>query len=263
MSCGHSRETLIDAAVAGALDGADREALRLALESCPDCRALYDTAARAIAAFEGRPGLLPEAAVARTRAALLDAVAPAEAEVIPLRRRHLPWREIAVGLAIAAAVILLLRIEQPPTPEPAEPELTARGMGRSIEGFRLFCIDASSGEPQVRATAGAGDRGARCAVTDRLQFTYSADPRGDRFLNLFAIAPDGEVIWYWPREEAVPVQPNVDQPLPGSYDLRVRHAPGRYRVFAVFSDRPLNRAEARGALSGGAHRVFSTHLELR
>lgn len=264
MSCGPDWAARIELVLTSRFDADEWSAVRAHLRACAECRATYDEAADAVAVLEGRPGGLASPARAHLREAILDATAgPApRAEV-----RRGPWRRwwlIGSGAAAAAAVLLVfnLRSPEPLDSPPPRPAFTARGADAGDSGgFRLFCIDVSGDEPRVRASTSGGGTPVRCRLDDRLQFTYTLEAT-THYLSLFAIAADGEVIWYWPREEPRPLAPGTDRPLPGSFELSVAHRAGRYTVYGVPSAAPLEREEALRAMRSESHPVQSAVLEL-
>lgn len=276
MICSTHWESEIREAVADEVDAARRLALRAHLAVCAGCKRAYDAACDAVAALEGNPGGLPEAVTAGLGAGLFSqleaegALAPATAPVpapaaeseparvlaFPARRRLFAGLATA-GLLAAGLMVALLR----PAATPAEtpPEFAPRGGVGADLGFSLFCIGVDGAAARIESTAIAGTgHAAHCRLNDRIQFTYSLQSSNARptptSLALFALGPQGRISWYWPRADGVlALEAGARQaPLPGSFDLSVRHAPGRWRVFGVFGTHPLSRASLEAHLGQGS-----------
>jgi hypothetical protein len=268
MICSTHWEGEIREAVTDELEAPRRRALRAHLAACAGCRTAYDSSSDAVAALERNPGGLPEAV---TQGLAVDLFAQLEAEgalapsadrppapvlAFPARRRLFAGLA-AAGLLAAGLVITLAR----PATAPAEarPEFAPRGGAGADVGFSLFCIGVDGAAARIESTAIAGTgHAARCRLNDRIQFTYSLQSSTDRptptSLALFAQGPQGQIAWYWPRADgALALEAGARQaPLPGSFDLSVRHAPGRWRVFGVFGARPLSRASLEAHLGQGS-----------
>lgn len=243
-----------------------RAALGAHLKGCDACRARYDREAEAVAALEGRAGIPGEAARGAILANVLDALeaegalAPARpATVLPFPRGRVIGALIAVGALAAGLAVVLTRPEPVAAPEPAALaplEFEPRGAAEAHQGFGLYCIGVGGGAPRIESSATSGtNQVARCHLSDRLQFTYSLEPAAGRgaALALFATGPDGRVAWYWPQgESGASLQaPARQAPLPGSFDLAVRHVPGRWRVYGVFGERLPDRATIEARLGQG------------
>ena len=245
--------------------------LRAHVAECASCRASYDTACAAVAALEGNPGGLPEAVmdglapVLFARLEAEGALAPAS----PVRRLSAPrifWGAVAAVGAVAAGLFVGLggpggeasetRSGQVP---PAASEFAARGGAQHDVGFGMFCIGLDGETARIESSATSGSsRAAQCRLTDRVQFTYSLHASAARpapsSLALFAVGPQGELAWYWPRGDGgLRLESEVRQaPLPGSFELSVRHTVGRWRVFGVFATTPLTRESIEARLGRGS-----------
>lgn len=241
-----------DAQIADCLtDGVSPRAwrtLRAHMASCAACRRTYDRDVAALAMLEGRPDGAPGAIVDQLQSELIRRLdEKTSTPRFGARLLAFPGHRAAVGavLALAAALILFVFVPENTTPSAVSPSaLVARGGEVSVEGFRLFCIDARAADPAIRATAISGERPVQCQLTDRLHFTYSTDTTSARHLTLFAIGEEGGLVWYWPQPGvAFEIEAaTLDAPLPGSFALAVDHGVGRYRVYGVFGDQPLTRA---------------------
>jgi hypothetical protein len=264
----------IRAAVTEGVGPVRAAALRAHRHECPACAAAYDEATVAVDALEGHADGLPESVRADLGASLFDQLAaegaldespaPTTAEVRPFVRPGAPrttrpgrrtlWAGLGAALAAGLALTLLpggtpdeVPLAPPGEPGTGVPEFSPRGGARAGLGFGLYCVRVDTGTPRIESAASSGDaRPARCALDDRLQFTYSVDaghPRPPTALSLVGVGPEGEVAWYWPRAEGAPplTVPARQEALPGSFELAVRHRPGRWRVYGIFGHRPVPR----------------------
>lgn len=274
MICSTLWETEIRDAVADDVEAPRRLALRAHLATCAGCKHAYDAACDAVAALERNPGGLPEAVTSGLAVGLFaqleaeGALAPAAATVAdaePTPARVLaftPRGRLFAGLATAgllAAGLMVALLRPAATPAETPPEFTARGGAGADLGFSLFCIGVDGAAARIESTAIAGTgHAAHCRLSDRIQFTYSLQSSNARptptSLALFALGPQGQISWYWPRADGVlALEAGARQaPLPGSFDLSVRHAPGRWRVFGVFGTHPLSRAALEAHLGQGS-----------
>lgn len=241
MSCRRRWAIRIDRALAGRSGRWAWRRLRAHVATCVACRDDYDRGVAALAALERTQ---PVAGVrAHLEADLFAALARASTLEAPRASPKLaPWRlrpgvVAAWGLAAAfLTAVLWWRVVAPA----ADPFQARGGDGVSV-GFRVFCIRADGGRPEVRdAASSAGSAPARCDAGDRLQLTWSSPP--GRHVALFSVGDQGQVQWYWPRTATTTPSPGgTDQPLPGSIDLAARHRPGRYRVIGMFATGPIDR----------------------
>jgi hypothetical protein len=286
MSCTARWGEEIRVAVTEGLGPEGAAALRAHRATCPACAAAYDTAALAVDALEGHAEGLPEAVRADLGAGLFAqleaegalAPEPAARSVTPAppttspRRRGFVWA--SAGVALAAGLAVTVGRAGPDLAEPtteaapldAPPAYAPRGGASGGLGFGLYCIGLGNGAPRIESTAFSGSgRPARCALEDRLQFTYSVDAGhalAPTNLALIGVGPEGEFAWYWPRgEDAFVLEtPARQAPLPGSFELAVRHRPGRWHVYGIFGRRPLTRETLAPSL-GPAPRAALAALE--
>lgn len=147
------------------------------------------------------------------------------AEVAPARRTR--WWMAAVPALAAAAIVVLVIVAQRPT----HGEFTARGGGGSVASLAITCSGASGA----------------CARGDKLLFDIHGTT-GYRYLAAFAQRDDGTVLWYFPADAGTSLD-LAGQPADGVLDrgivLGAEHPAGTYRVYAVFSRRPLTREQLR------------------
>lgn len=152
---------------------------------------------------------------------ILDAVL---ADVAP-RRRARWWFAVVPAVAAVVAVMLVLGPWRGRAPD----ELTPRGAGRMLGAFKPTCA-----------------RG--CTAGEKILFDLHGTA-GFRYFAAFGQRADGTVLWYFPSDDdGVGIE--LAQPLPsGMLDRGIvigsEHPPGTYRVFGVFSNKPLSRAQIR------------------
>lgn len=230
----------------GELSRAECERLEAHVAGCRDCAA--------------RLGELDAMTAAVGEAALVPAVDLVEAvrwraRLPPVRRRPVARLVGAAmgGLAVAAGLAFAVGRAGAPVAvgHAADPAgFQARGAAPTPDSWvrlRLFRVDASG------ASRPLAD-GATIAARDRLLVAYdNLGPSPYGYLSVVAVDGAGAVHWYYPPAEApgprsipaiagrgVELSDEIAQPL----------APGRARLFALFSRRPLDAAEIDRALHG-------------
>lgn len=151
--------------------------------------------------------------------AILATVLPAG----PARRR---WWLIALPAVAAVALALIVVV---PSGTPVHDDFAARG--GATAALRLVCPDG-------------------CRADRKLLFDVSGTS-GYGYFAAFAKRGDGEVIWYFPSlTEPSPALTRGhvhDGVFERSAVLGVEHPAGTYRVYGVFSTRPLSRDEIRAS----------------
>lgn len=237
---GHDKyERLIDEIIVGDVPPAEWEELRAHLRGCSDCRARYDRVALAERMLSGGPAALyqpSQASFERIGAAVLDGAAAKESAWQRLVQWLAPTQRWAVGVAAAAALVLvpvLLR-----TSKPAADGFQARG-GAPHErsaGLRAFCLGAEGVTP-------------RCTRDSQLKLTVS---NAGKFGRVFLVGLDDDWApkWYAPRPpeiQSVTAPDGVDVPVGPTVRLGVNHDPGKVRIYAVFSDAPVTSQEIEAA----------------
>jgi hypothetical protein len=170
----------------------------------------------------GRPGLSrPE-----KEAILARVLAEVEPRARP--RRWLAIGALAAAAAAAGAFVLL--------PRAPRDEFTARG-GAMPPGFEVSCVPAP------------------CAAGSKLVFDVTSTG-GAGYFAAFA-RHDDTLIWYFPSTAEARSRPLP--PAGGVLDtgivLGAEHAPGSYRIEAVFSPAPLDRAAIRALIEHGGATV--------
>lgn len=233
--CGGRQLALVERAFVGDLGRRGRRRLRSHLVACPTCRGHYDR----LALIDGQLGAVApvsRAGIDAVEDAVLDAIAPP-----PWHRRPAPW--IALGMAAAAAALLVLILR------PSTGQFRERGgptSGRT-PGVRLFCVRGDGEDARVVAEGRVASVAhpamvIRCNIGDALQLAYTTPPREGLTMVAFA-RRDDSILHYAPRPGETSSFPlvadQVDEPLPWSTRLAVRHQLGAYELVVRFYDRPV------------------------
>jgi hypothetical protein len=146
------------------------------------------------------------------------------AEVAPRRRSRL-W--FAAMPAVAAAVVLLLVLA--PWRSREQGDFTTRGAGHSFGAFKPACAHG-------------------CSAGDKILFDLHGTT-GYRYFAAFSQRADGTVLWYFPSSDDATSLDLSRQLGSGVLDHGIvigsEHSAGSYRVFGVFSNEPLSRAQIR------------------
>jgi hypothetical protein len=254
------------------------EKLRKHLAVCPVCRARYNKAVMGARLLAGGPD-----AISRPSPGELDRIGQAvlggafDAE--PAWRRVVQWfaptPRWATSLAAAAAAIALIPIlshtkqSGAPTAEEFQPrggtqgpvELYSTHPGAKpterVAGLRAFCL---SGD-KVEALDPKGPMPPACPRASQLKLAVSNPGRYARVF-LVGMDKDHALKWYAPRPpapdtagahppfESVPAPvgtETVDVPVGASVRLVVNHDPGPVRIYALFSDQPVQATEVQSA----------------
>ena len=147
-------------------------------------------------------------------------------EVAPAPRRARWW--FAAMPAVAAAAIVLLVVLAPWRSRQAD-DFTARGAAHVLGAFKPTCAHG-------------------CGPGDKLLFDLDGTT-GYRYFAAFGQRSDGTVLWYFPSSEDATSLDLGRQLGSGVLDQGIvlgrEHAAGTYRVFGVFSNEPLTRAQIR------------------
>ncbi|HEY5948476.1 MAG TPA: hypothetical protein VIV40_23425, partial [Kofleriaceae bacterium] len=141
------------------------------------------------------------------------------------RRKSRWW--LAAMPAIAAAVTVLLVLAPWRSREPSE--FTARGGGHAVASFKPACAHG-------------------CAAGDKILFDLDGTT-GYRYFAAFSQRADGTVLWYFPASDDAQSLELAHQLGSGVLDHGIvigsEHPAGTYRMFGVFSNEPLTRAQIR------------------
>jgi hypothetical protein len=230
---------LIDEMIVGDVPAPEWNELHRHLVGCSSCRARYDRASLAERMLHGGPKAL-DTPSASTLKRLEGAVLGASTPRAPAWQRAVQWltptQRWAAGVAVAAAVVVLIPfLVRSPAPHA---EFQARGTQthERTAGLRAFCI---------------GDEGvtARCLRSTQLRLTVS---NAGKFQKVFVVGFDDDYNpkWYAPRPpEGVSVNApdGVDQQIGAAVKLGVNHDPGKVRIYALFSDAPVSTQEVEAA----------------
>jgi len=226
---------LLERSFLGDLDAEGFQALQAHLAGCEECRDRYDRQARVERRLEKSSAPLPAAHLDLIGAAVVARILAAEQ---PRKARWGWWLPVPVALAVAVVALFVIR---------GPDEFQARsGAPAKVEGLRAFCIGGPAAEPRILSAADAATGAVlRCGLGEALQFSYST---GREALHLAIVslpeAGEGAPIHYVAEGATVPVAAGaIDEPLPYSSRLAVRHAPGRRALFALFFDQPRTGAE--------------------
>jgi len=231
-------------AVAGELSAAEEQRLRTHLGGCDACRGFYDrTSLAALALGSAAPAR-------RERERLLSALPPVAPPVAVSNR----W---APALAVAAAAGLVLWLG---TSSLERPGITWRGGGdESHAPVRLLLHASRKGDPGappgplrfVADLPGAGE--GRVSTRDYLQLSY-VGLKAPAYATVVAIDEAGAEHQYVPRPdaEALKVEPTDKVKGLGPSVYLGRQRPGKFRVFGVFSDAPLDARAVREAANRAA-----------
>jgi hypothetical protein len=230
-------------AVSGELSAVEEQGLRAHLAGCEACRGHYDRTSAAAEAVGVSPAR-------RERDRLLAVMAPAPAA----RSRGRVWG-LRLAPALAAAAVLAFWLI------PADRGgITWRGAGDDGRAPVRLLLHASrkgdEGAPPgpVRFIAdlpGAGE--GRVSTRDYLQLSY-VGLKAPAYAMVVAIDEGGAEHQYVPRPdaEALKVEPTDRAKGLGPSVYLGRQRPGRFRVFGVFSDAPLDARAIREAANRAA-----------
>lgn len=161
----------------------------------------------------------------------------------PLWRRPLLW---TAPLAFAALLLIPLALRDSGEQATSSGGFNARGSGAVAASLVLLCAPARAQTP--------------CQSGDALVFDITATA-DHGFFAAFAQSQEGTVIWYFPESpggESMPLdQATDDGLLRRQVQFGAEHTPGHYRVYGIFSQEPLTRAEIKarfredGEIGGG------------
>jgi hypothetical protein len=239
------------------LDSSGREFMLAALNACPKCAAYYRELQMLESSLCGADEPYTHFSIERINKALWTAqIAPNRSTKELMTPRFRLVFAPAAAIVTAAFVLFLLYPTVPPSDRIDIPSkgavspvtLVARGAfpqkAESDVGIRLF-----------RAVEGgaAVAEGKDLSINDIVTFTYTqANQPGGQFM-LFGIQDTGEVRWYYPsygETSSIAVNGDkVDEPLKDGILLRVNHMPGRLRVTALFSKRPVATSDVEAAVA--------------
>lgn len=259
----HARaRELMDRSFSEALSVDLLKELRAHLDDCERCRARYDRLARVGAASRavarGEEGVSPELDLARLERLSHEFFElhhrPARSAKRPLFSFVPTW-----GFAGAAALVLVvvgIAILRAPAPDQ---QLYARGGdagGLAAAGaeLRFFSLDVDGA---VRDLGQESERGTpRLAAGAPIKFSYTNLDPAIGHLAVVALDREGTLTWLLPAHggSVALLHGTSDELLPGEAQLGAPWGDGQVRLFALFSEQPLDRGaveRAAGALSDG------------
>jgi hypothetical protein len=264
-ACDTKYERLIDQMMIG--DSGDWEKLRGHIKSCEPCRNRYNRVVLAERMLHGGPEKAFEPSPLEFDR-IAGGIFGAEASV--WQRWFWRFRPVwTTGLvAAAAAVILIPLLTRTPmnahAPEPGKNagpvELfqsrggaTPNGAEARQAGLRAFCLEGE----KVQPLDPKGTEPPKCERSSQLKLAVS-NPGNYKSVFLVGMDDDHAPKWYAPKPpvgESVPAPSGVqDTPVGGAVKLGINHGPGRVRIFALFSDKPVRSPEVEAAVDELAKR---------
>lgn len=215
----HLSTFALDALALDALTSDEADQARLHLASCAHCRANAELGAQFRSHFATR--------VEPTLGATRD------------RRRHGQWwfavKWISPVLAVAAILLVWVRLRAVEATAPGEPELGIKGGGPVFEvyarrGHQIFAVKQGS-------TLTSGD-----------EIRFAVTPQKFRYVLIASLDGSGQVTFYYPyhAERSAEVAPDRRTELPGSIVLDA--TPGPERLVAAFSHTPIRAVDLQAEL---------------
>ncbi len=265
MKCVSPRETL--AFLEGVLEPERAAALRAHFDRCPRCAAERDRLAALAGDLAPAAGEFDAPGLADDVLELIRlgrAEGPAAARRGPARF----WAAAAAGLVLLAAGALGAWWALQGEPEQPQTGFVARGgPDEAADRWVSFTVYRATGPDAYERV----ERAIR--PDDELAFAYRKRARvGLDYLMILGVDAEGRVFWYYPAYREPGTDPHSrpvvdaerEQPLPDRIAHRLR--PGRLRLFAVFSARPLAVARVERVVAahfaGGGRLVDLDRLEL-
>ena len=243
------------------------EQLRSHLRGCEPCRNRYNRVVLAERMLHGGPKQAFEPSPVEL-ARISSSLFPPD---IKWWQRSLKWLaptpRWATGVAMAAAALILIPLlSKAPmnahlptvTPGPSGPvELFQARGGVPDEarqaGLRAFCLEGD----KVLALDPKGGEPPRCDRSSKLKLAVS-NPGNYKSVFLVGMDDDHSPKWYAPKPpiaESVPAPSGTnDTPVGPAVRISVNHGPGRVRIFALFSDKPVRSPEVESAVDELAKR---------
>jgi hypothetical protein len=265
-NCDKGFERLIDGLLLGEDPPQQWEKLRSHMRGCEPCRSRYNRVVLAERMLHGGPdhvfepssfeldhigqALFPPEKTTWQRMVQWFAPAPRQA-----RYRWL------TGLAMAATAVVLIPLlarapmnARPPAPEKeAFQSRGAHPTDARQAGLRAFCLEGE----KVQALDAKGTLPPRCDRSSQLKLAVS-NPGNYRSVFLVGMDDDHAPKWYAPTPpaaESVSAPAGVSEtPVGGAVRIAVNHGPGRVRIFALFSDKPIRTPEVESAVDELAKR---------
>jgi len=209
------------------------------LRGCGHCAAVVGDISQARGALFSHPS--NDAGIAARQAArqIVDAFTRRRQQRRRRWFRFLPM--MAAPILIGAAALLLV---VPPLPGGDSATIPARAIDRGVRAKGGLVMEAYC---KRKETVFAVDDGAPFFAGDRLRFAYTAPVAG--YLMIFGVNDDGKIFPYYSdgRLLGIPVAAGARHILPGSVELDGHR--GLERVFALWSDKPINGEPVRKAVA--------------
>lgn len=238
MKCVSPRETL--AFLEGVLEPERAAALRAHFERCPRCAAERDRLAALAGDLAPDAGEFDAPGLADDVLELIRFDRAADSAPAGRGPARL-WAAAAAGLVLLAAGALGAWWALQREPEQSQTGFVARGgAGEAADRWVSFTVYRATGPDAYERV----ERAIR--PHDELAFAYRKRARaGLDYLMILGVDAAGRVFWYYPPYSDPQAEPRSrpvadaerERPLPDRIGHRLR--PGRLRLFAVFSARPL------------------------
>jgi hypothetical protein len=220
------------------------------IAACEGCKARYDRMAYVDRVLGGGPSAIrapSKAELDRVAGVVFARLAPPETESA-LARFLRSFLAPAPFAAAAAAVVLAVVL----VPSPNAP--------RDLDGFQARGSDLVKRPARVRAFC-TGSDGApidlqvtpQCSIHGQLELAL-ANPGGYRYAFVVGVQPDLSPRWYAPkppetRSAEAPGKDRGDVPFGAATRLDVNHDAGPLRIYALFSDDPIEASEVERAIA--------------
>ena len=271
--CNERYQRMVDEVLIGDLAPGKWDRLRGHLKGCEGCRNRYNRVVLAERMLHGGPAALDEPSPPELARVAMSVFPVAESRW----SRMLQWAATprhASGLVAAAAAVALIPILAGTMRHPIAVDKSnnggpvelfqARGGLPALErqaGLRAFCLSREN----VLALDAKAPELPMCDRSDQLKLTVT-NPGAYKSVFLVGMDDDHAPKWYAPRPPEVASVPapagSVDAPVGGAVRLAVNHSAGRVRIFALFSDKPVQATEVESAIDELARRhVTATGAE--
>ena len=147
-----------------------------------------------------------------------------------------PWRRVVAVMLLPFMLIPVVFAVLKGAPED---EFRAKGAGRTASFFSVFCFDTAGKTP--------------CRQGGKLAFKLHPEQNQRYFAAFAQRASDGLVYWFFPSrktEKSVSLRNlEADGILSQGMVIDDTYTPGRYQVFGLLSNTPLDRQEIRESVS--------------
>ncbi len=176
--------------------------------------------------------------------------------VSPLSHRGITpaWILRSAVILCSAACLMLIGLLIIPPPENSG--FSPRGTALEAGQFQLQCLSGAASP-----TARNADSSMECYFGDTLVFMIMPPPKA-RYFSAAALSAKGILIWYFPSENqgSLLLPPTAEKVAERGIVIGNEHAKGRYRVFGVFSQKPLSQKEVRQTIEAYAAKKESRYI---